>query len=180
MSSPDIEEIDESFLKVGVVTSTHGLKGEVKVYPEVDDPRLFSRFKHLYLINRKGREKLDVERVMYHKNMVILKLSGVDDINSAQGIRNSDLMLPRDEIMSLEENRYFEADLLGIQAVTDDGRVLGCVSEIIHTGANDVYVVRGEDGEILIPAIKSCIKDIDIPEKKMVIVPIEGLIPEEA
>jgi 16S rRNA processing protein RimM len=175
LSNPD--RFNPSWLKVGKVTSTHGLKGEVKVYPEVDDPRLFSGFKKVYLVNPKRSDCLDIERVGYHKSMVILKLSGIDDINAAQAIRNSELMLPREDIMELSDDQYFEADLIGLEAVTEDGRALGSLTEVIHTGANDVYAVRDDSGkEYLIPAIKSCIREIDLTEHRIVIVPMDGLI----
>ena len=177
LSSPDFKSIEESCLKVGVVTSTHGLKGEVKVYPDVDSPRLFSKYKRLYLVTKKGAEELDVERVGFHKNMVILKLSGIDDINAAQAIRGAELMLEKERIGELSEGQYFETDLLGIRVFTEGGVELGVLSEIIHTGANDVYAVRDEEeNERLIPAIKQCIKEVDIEEKRMVIAPMDGLL----
>ncbi len=170
---------NEAYLTIGKVVSTHGLHGEVKVYPLLDDPDRFSSFSHAVTEDGQGK-RIDrkIERVRFFKNLVIVKLSGVDSIEEAQKLRQGALLLPREEVTELNEDQYFEADLLGMEVVSDEGEKLGILREIIHTGANDVYTVRMEDGrDVLLPAIRSCILKVEVKEQRMMVHVMEGLLP---
>lgn len=166
----------QDLLQVGAVTSTHGLRGEVKVFPTTDDPKRYSKLKKVFLGMAEQREKLEIERVRYFKNMVIVKFKGIDDINDAQQYKGAKLYVAREDAVPLAEDEYFAADLIGLLAVSDENEELGSVSDVLQTGANDVYVIRQPNGkELLVPAIKDCIKNIDLSGGKMVVHLLPGL-----
>ncbi|MCR4907936.1 MAG: ribosome maturation factor RimM [Lachnospiraceae bacterium] len=170
---------NESLLTIGKIISTHGLRGEVKVYPTLDNPDRFSCFAHAVLEDKHGeRSDRKIERVRFFKSVVIVKLEGVDSVEEAQKIREGVLLLPREEVTELKSNQFFEADLIGLKVVTDEGEALGTLTGILHTGANDVYSVLMEDGrEVLLPAIKSCILKVEVEEGRMTVHMMEGLLP---
>lgn len=166
----------ENLLQVGVITSTHGIRGEVKVFPTTDDPNRFRKLKQVILDT--GKEQLDMEiaSVKFFKNMVIVKFKGIDDINDVEKYRKAGLYVTRDNAVPLEENEYFIADLIGLEVISDEDENLGVIDDVLQTGANDVYVIKDTQGkEILVPAIKDCIKDVNIEEGKMVIHLLPGL-----
>ena len=174
MSRTNISE----FLIIGKITSTHGLKGEVKVYPTTDDPDRFKSLEEVILVT--GREELflTVEHVKFFKQFVIVKFKEFNDINEIEKYRGASLKIRREEAVELGEDEYFEADLIGMDVVNEDGSPLGKLSDIIHTGANDVYEVHMPDNrEVLIPAIKSCILDVNVQEATMKVHLLEGLMP---
>lgn len=167
----------EDLLQVGVITATHGIRGEVKVFPTTDDPERFSDLKEVILDT--GREKLNltISGVKYFKQFVILKFKGYDDINLVEPFRKKSLWVTRENAVPLEEDEYFIADLIGLTVVTDEGETLGTVSDVLQTGANDVYQVSGENGkEILLPAIKDCILSVSLSEGKMTVHVLKGLL----
>ncbi len=166
-------------MTIGKVISTHGLRGEVKVYPLLDDPDRFTCFSHAWLMDRHGEySDRKIERARFFKNIVIVKMEGVDSVEDAQKIREGSLLLPREEVTELKESQFFEADLIGMNVVTDEGDNLGTLTDILHTGANDVYSVMMEDGrEVLLPAIRSCILKVEVGEKRMTVHMMEGLLP---
>ena len=166
----------EQLLRVGVISSTHGVRGEVKVYPTTDDPNRFKKLKKVVLDI--GREYLDLEisGVKFFKNQVILKFKGIDNINDIEKYKGKDLLVHREDAVALEENENYVADLIDLKVVTDDGKVLGYLTEVMETGANDVYVVETEDGEeLLLPAIRDCILDVDLDEEVMTVHILPGL-----
>lgn len=166
----------EKVLQVGVITSTHGIGGEVKVFPTTDDPKRFLCLKQVLLDTGKERKLLDIERVRFFKQFVILKFRGMDSINEVEGLRRMPLLVTREHAVPLEENEYFIADLEGMQVYTEEA-YLGVLDQVMQTGANDVYVVRMENGkEILIPAIRSCILSVDVEQGKMTVHLLEGLV----
>ena len=167
----------ETMLRVGVISSTHGVRGEVKVYPTTDDPERFLDLEEVILDTGRERLPLKIENVKFFKNMVILKFKGYDNINDIEKYKGRDLYITRDQAVELEEDEYFIADLIGMSVVAEDGTVLGSLADVVPTGANDVYVVRTENGkELLIPAIKECILNVDVEERAMRIHVMDGLL----
>lgn len=166
----------EQLLRVGVISSTHGVRGEVKVYPTTDDVNRFKKLKKVVLDT--GREYIDLEisGVKFFKNLVILKFKGIDNINDIEKYKGKDLLVHREDAVALEENENYVADLIDLKVVTDEGKVLGYLTEVMETGANDVYVVETEDGqELLLPAIRDCILDVDLDEEVMTVHILPGL-----
>ena len=169
----------EDFLKIGVVTSPHGVHGEVRVFPTTEDPDRFRILDEVILQNGSRRETHRIRSVKNAKNMVILKLSGIESMNEAETYRGWELMIPRELGLPLEEDEYYIADLIGMDVLTPDGKHLGVIRDVMQTGANDVYVVDSEEyGEILIPAIKACIIQVNIQDNRMVTELLPGLLPE--
>ena len=167
----------EKLLQVGVITSTHGIRGEVKVFPTTDDPKRFKKLKQVILDTGKEKRDLKVESVKFFKQFVILKFKGIDNINEVERYKRCPLLVTRDHAVPLQEDEYFIADMIGMQVVTEDGAVFGTLKDVIETGANDVYIIESsEHGEVLVPAIKECILDINIEEQKMQIHLMDGLI----
>lgn len=168
----------EKYLEIGVVTSPHGVRGEVKVFPTTDDAGRFRLLDEVLL--REGGDGLvshKVENVKFFKNMVILKLSGVDSMDEAEKIRGREILIPREEGVPLEENEYYFADMIGMKVFSEEGELLGELRDILQTGANDVYVVQSEQhGEVLIPAIKDCIISVNTEEGTMTVHLLPGLI----
>ena len=167
----------ENLLRVGVITSAHGVRGEVKVFPTTDDPKRFKKLKQVILDTGKEKRDLEVESVKFFKQFVILKFKGIDNINEVERYKRCPLLVTRDHAVPLQEDEYFIADMIGMQVVTEDGAVFGTLKDVIETGANDVYIIESsEHGEVLVPAIKECILDINIEEQKMQIHLMDGLI----
>lgn len=166
----------EDLLQVGVITTTHGVRGEVKVFPTTDDPARFKKLKNVILDTGKEKMELEIAGVKFFKNMVILKFKGIDDINEVEKYRKKSLFVTRENAVKLKKDEYFIADLIGVQVRTDEGEELGEITDVLQTGANDVYVIKQADGEeILIPAIRDCVKEVDIEEGKMCVHLLPGL-----
>ena len=166
----------EDLLQVGVITTTHGVRGEVKVFPTTDDPARFKKLKNVVLDT--GRERIDLEiaGVKFFKNMVILKFKGIDNINDVEKYRKKSLYVTRENAVKLKKNEYFIADLIGLKAESEEGEDLGSLSDVLQTGANDVYVLSKEGtSDILLPAIKECVKEVDIEGGKMIVHLLPGL-----
>ena len=166
-----------NILQVGAVTSTHGLAGEVKVFPTTDDPKRFKKLKQVLLDTGKDMLPLEVERVKFFKNMVILKFKGYDRIEDIMGFKGKNLYVTRENAVRLKKDEYFIADLIGMKVYTEDEAYLGELSEVITTGANDVYSVHMENGkDVLIPAIGQCILNVDVEHETMQVHLLEGLL----
>lgn len=164
-------------LQVGVITSTHGVRGEVKVFPTTDDPARFKKLKKVILDTGKENLELEVAGVKFFKNMVILKFKEFDNINDVEKYRQKSLYVTRENAVKLKKNEYFIADLIGLTVWTDEDEELGELTDVLQTGANDVYAVRMADGEeVLIPAIKDCIKEVDVEAGRMTVHLLPGLI----
>ncbi len=167
----------EQYLRVGVISSTHGLKGEVKVFPTTDDPERFRKLKKLYLDTGKEYMPLKVTGVKFFKNQVILKFQEFQDINEIEKYRGKDLLIDREQAVPLAENENFIVDLLDMEVYDEEEKRLGTLTDVLQTGANDVYVVEtDEGGEILLPAIPSCILEVDVEAARMVVRIPEGLL----
>lgn len=167
----------EDILRVGVITTTHGLRGEVKVFPTTDDPKRFKKLKEVLLDTGKERRKLQVESVRFQKNLVILKFKEFDNINDVEQYKKCDLYVSRKNAVKLEENENFIVDLIGLHVVLEDGTEFGIMKDVLQTGANDVYIVEMLDGrEVLLPAIPECILDVDLDSETMTIHLMKGLL----
>lgn len=163
----------KQYLEAGKIVTTHGIKGEIKIMPYTDYPELLCEFDRLFL--GKNHEEINVERSRVFKNMVIAKLEGYDTPEAAEKLRNKILYMHRDDL-ELDEDTYFIQDLIGIEVSdADSGFVYGKITDVMQTGANDVYVVQGKDREYLIPAIPEVVITTDIDENTMTIRPLEGL-----
>ena len=166
-----------NILQVGAVTSTHGLVGEVKVFPTTDDPKRFKKLKQVLLDTGKDMLPLEVEHVKFFKNMVILKFKGYDRIEDIMGFKGKNLYVTRENAVRLKKDEYFIADLIGMKVYTEDEAYLGELTEVITTGANDVYTVHMENGkDVLIPAIGQCILNVDVEHETMQVHLLEGLL----
>ena len=167
----------EQLLQVGVISSTHGIRGEVKVFPTTDDPNRFKKLKQVILDTGREQKDLEIEGVKFFKQFVILKFKGIDNINDIEMYKQRELWIPREEGQDLEEDEYYIADLIGMEVVLEDGSSFGTLTDVMETGANDVYVVEnGEGEEILLPAIRECILDVDVEKNVMTIHLMKGLI----
>lgn len=163
--------------QVGVITSTHGIRGEVKVYPTTDDVRRFKKLKTVTADTGHESLELHVRSVKFFKQFVILSFEEYDDINEVEFLKKASLTIDRSDAVSLDKDEYFVADLIGLKCITDTGETLGEIKDVLETGANDVYVIgQADDSELLIPAIKDCILDVDMEEGIMRIHLLEGLI----
>lgn len=167
----------EELLKVGIISSTHGIKGEVKVFPTTDDPQRFKKLKNVLLDNEKEKRNLNIQGVKFFKKFVILKFEGIDDINDAEKYKGSSLYVTRDQAVKLKKDEYFVADLIGLTVTAEEENLKGILKDVIVTGANDVYVIELSDGrELLLPAIKECVRSVDIEKGEMQIHLLEGLL----
>ena len=166
----------EQFLQVGVISSTHGIRGEVKVFPTTDDPMRFKKLKKVLLDTGRERLELEVQSVRFFKQFAIVKFKGIDNINDIERYKGKGLFVPREDAGPLGEDEYYIADLIGMEVFTEDGH-FGVVKDVMETGANEVYIVESDKhGEVLIPAIRQCVLDVNVEEKKMKIRLMDGLI----
>ena len=164
----------EDLLQVGVITTTHGVRGEVKVFPTTDDPARFKKLKNVVLDT--GKEMIEVAGVKFFKNMVIVKFKGIDNINDVEKYRKKSLYVTRENAVKLKKNEYFIADLIGLQAESDEGEDLGELRDVLQTGANDVYVLSKEGtDDILLPAIRECVKEVNLENGKIIVHLLPGL-----
>lgn len=167
----------EKLLRIGVITTTHGIRGEVKVFPTTDDPRRFDDCDEVILMHKKEALTLHVERVKYFKNMVIVKFKEFHDINEVEQFRKCDIMVTREHAVPLEEGEYFICDIIGADVVEEDGTLIGVVKDVLETGANNVFVIETETGkEVLFPSIPDCIKKVDVENKQVVAYIMPGLM----
>lgn len=167
----------EDLLQVGIITGTHGLKGEVKVFPTTDDKERFLDLQEVLLDTGKDFLELKVEYCKFFKQFVFLKFEGLDDINDVEIYKRCPLLVTRENAVALDEDEYYVADLIGLTIVDDSGVTIGKLENVIKTGANDVYEVLTEDGgRILLPAIKECILDVDMEEKIILVHLMKGLV----
>ena len=167
----------EQLLQVGVISSTHGVCGEVKVFPTTDDVKRFKKLKKVILDTGKEELPLEIEGVKFFKQFVILKFRGIDNINDIEKYKGKRLLVDREHAVKLKKDEYFIADMIGMDVFTEDGELFGALKDVMETGANDVYIIEMSDGkEVLVPAIKQCILDVDIENRKMVIHLLEGLV----
>lgn len=165
------------YLKVGLISNAHGIKGEVKVYPLTDNIKRFSKLKYVFLKVKDEYKKIDVEGVKYLKDFAVLKLSNIENMNEALKLKNEYLYIDRENAVKLPKDSYFITDLIGMDVSTTEGEFLGKITSVFPTGSNDVYEVKADNGKTaLLPAIKDVIIEVDIENKKMLVKLLEGLI----
>ena len=152
--------------QVGAITQTHGIRGEVKVFPMTDDVSRFKNMKELILDTGKEQIVLEVTSARPQKNLVILKFKGIDNINDVEKYKGCGLFVTKENRVKCKKDEYFIADLIGLRAIDEEGEAFGTISDVIQTGANDVYVVMTKQGEeVMIPAIKDCILEVSVEEQ---------------
>ena len=167
----------EEYFEIGQIVNTSGLKGILKIKPFTDDIKKFSNLKTIYIKTKSGLTEFKIEQVRYVKNMVMLKLAGIDTVEEAEKYRNLYIKILRDQEEELEEGSYYVVDILGCKVNTDANQELGKIVDVFQTGSNDVYVVKDEQGkQILLPAIKDVIKNVDIKNKIITVHLLEGLV----
>ncbi len=167
----------EEYFEIGQIVNTSGLKGVIKVKPFTDDIAKFNDLETIYISVKKELKEFKIEQVRFSKNMVFLKLEGIDTIEEAEKYRNLYLKIKRDKDEKLDKDTYYIVDILGCKVYTDEQKELGTVDDVFETGSNDVYVVKDEAGkQVLLPAIKEVIKNIDIENKTIIVHLLEGLI----
>lgn len=167
----------EKYFQVGIITSTHGLAGEVKVFPTTDDARRFKRLKEVILDTGGAQISMEIEGVKFFKQFVILKFKGIDSINDVEKYRKCPLLVPRKDAVRLERDEYFVADLMGVEVRNEEGCRIGVLKRVMETGANDVYVIDLDDGrELLLPAIRQCVLEVDVEAGFMKIHILDGLL----
>ncbi|MDR1663466.1 MAG: ribosome maturation factor RimM [Clostridiales bacterium] len=169
--------MDEAFFEIGTVVKAQGIKGEVRVFPSTDDPERFSLLGEVFLsASGNGVKAYGVQSSRIHNNMVILKLSGIDDRSAAEKLTGSVIKIPPEKALPLEEGEYYIRDLIDMDVFSLEGEKLGVIREVLRTGANDVYAVKPPEGkEFLIPAIKSCVISVSVEERRMTVDLPEGL-----
>lgn len=182
----------EAFFQIGIITSAHGVHGEVKVYPTTDDVKRFKRLKKVIL--RKGElpeggnipgddpeaaggRVLEVESVKFLKKLVVLKFRGIDSMEEAEKCRKYSLLVPRADAVRLRRDEYFIADLIGLNVQDEDGTQIGTLTDVLTTGANDVYAIKLHSGEeLLLPAIRQCVLEVNVESSYIRIHILEGLL----
>lgn len=167
----------DEYLEIGQIVNTNGLKGNLKVKPLTDDITRFEDLEVVYIQKAKELVEFKIQYVKYSKNMVLLKLEGIDNIEEAEKYKNFYIKINREDAVELEDDSYFIVDIIGCEVYTENQELLGKVVDVFPTGSNDVYTVKNSEGkEILLPAIEDVIKDVDIKNKKIIIHLMEGLI----
>lgn len=167
----------QKYFEVGQIVNTFGVKGMLKVKPFTDDVERFEELKKVYICKKEKLEEVEIEEVKYHKDMVLLKVKGIDDMNEAEKVKGLYLKIDRKNAKKLPKDTYFIADLLGLEVYSDTGELLGKVDDIFRTGANDVYVIKNENGkQLLLPGIPDVIKEIDLEKEKIIVHLLKGLI----
>lgn len=155
----------EDLIRVGVIINTFGVKGEVKIYPDID---YFDELERVFIKDKEYK----IEKLREQKGIIIAKFEGIDDINQIESLKNEEVMIALEDRPELPEGKHYVGDLLGLEVITEDGQVLGTLDNIYNTGANDIYEV----GEILLPATDEVIKQIDMENKKIIVHLLKGLI----
>lgn len=165
-----------SYLELGQIVNVKGLKGEVKVNPFTENIERFEELKTVLIKFKNENKEFEIEKVGYHKNQVILKFKGINTVEEAEKLRNSYILIDRNDVEPLEEGVYYITDLLGLEVYTEDGTLLGKVDDIYNTGSNDIYVVKDDLGkQKLLPGIPEVLKNVDLEHGKIIVNLIEGL-----
>ena len=170
----------QQYFEIGKIVNTHGIKGDLKVIPLTDDIKRYDKLEWVYVDINGELKKYIIESVKYHKQNVLLKFKGLDNINDALLLKNSFVKIPRELAIELPSNSYFICDIIGCVVLDENKKILGKVTDVIKTGSNDVYVIKSESNkEVLIPAIKDVIMNVDIQQKIILVKLMEGLMDNE-
>ena len=158
------------YLELGQIVNVKGLKGEVKVNPFTENIERFEELKTVLIKFKNENKEFEIEKVGYHKNQVILKFKGINTVEEAEKLRNSYILIDRNDLEPLEEGVYYITDLLGLEVYTEDGTLLGKVDDIYNTGSNDIYVVKDDLGkQKLLPGIPEVLKNVDLEHGKTIV-----------
>ena len=165
-------------MKFGQIVNTFGIKGMVKVKPFTENTKKrFDNLKKVYIKNKNEKKEYEIEEVKYHKQMVLIKFKGIENPEQANILRNSYLVIDRENEKPLEEGTYYIVDMIGLEVYTEEGEKIGNLEDVFNSGSSDIYVVKDELGkQILLPAIEEVIKKIDMKERKMIVHLIPGLM----
>jgi 16S rRNA processing protein RimM len=166
----------EQYLNIGQIINTHGIKGQVKVYPLTDDVKRFKELKNVYIEKNNAITEHKVESTIISNGFAILKIDGINDLTSAEAYKNCYLKINRDDAVKLPKGSYFISDIIGLEVKTVEDDTLGVIKDVFQTGSNDVYVVDYKGKELLIPAIKDVVKSIDIQKGTVTVKLLEGMI----
>lgn len=168
----------ESYFNVGKIVSTHGIKGEVKVYPLTDDPSRFEELKSVIVEKNGNQSIMNINSIKYVKNSVVLKFNEINDMESAIALKDAMLIINRKDAIKLPKDKFFICDILGCDVFDGKRGYLGKIDDILPTGSNDVYIVKGSPKykEVLIPALKSVVKNVDLENKRIDVELLEGLL----
>jgi 16S rRNA processing protein RimM len=163
---------------IGKIVNTQGIKGHVRVVPQTDDIKRFELLKSISVFVGEHYEKsFDIEAVSYHKSFVILKLKDINDMTAAERLKGYLIKIQREQALPLKIDEYYISDLYGMTVITENGEQIGEISDVILTGANDVYTVTAEgQKDVLIPAVKQYINSVDVEKRVVVIHNSESLI----
>lgn len=164
------------YLSIGQIVNTHGIKGEIKVFPLTDDASRFDKLKEIYIESKDEMTKYQIESIKHLKNTVILKLKGIDTMNDSEKLRNLYIKVGRWDAVRLPKDSFFICDIIESDVFDIHGELLGKLADVLQTGANDVYIVKDDKREILIPALKTVVKEINLQNKKIIVDLPEGLI----
>ncbi len=167
----------EDYFRVGVFASTHGVRGEINLFPTTEDSQRFHKGLPLFLDTGKEMLPLTVEGFKYFKNMVILKFEGYNNINDIEKYKGKELYVDRAHAIPLEEGEYYISDILGAEVISDENEKIGKLVDVMQTGANDVYIIKRPNGkEVLFPVIKECVLDVDTEQKVVRVHVMKGLL----
>ena len=169
--------LSQEFIIIGKVVSTQGNKGEVNVLPLTDSTERFKKLATVFLKNNRGKTITNIEKIRIQKNMVILKLKDIENIEEAKTIVGSFLEVKRKDAVKLPKDTYFIFEIIGLEVYTEDNLFLGKVENVINTGSNDIYIVKDiNNKELFIPAIREVVKNINLEKKRITINIVDGLI----
>ena len=167
----------EDYFKIGIITSSHGVRGEMKVFPTTDDTRRFKKCREVYVEDKTGLVMYEVESARVSPDKVLLKLKGINTPEEAVKLRQRGIFVDREHAVKLSKDEYFIADLIGLEVRNEDGDRIGVIEEVLPTGANDVYQIAMDDGrELLLPAIKDCILEVNVEQGFMRVHVLDGLL----
>jgi 16S rRNA processing protein RimM len=175
-SDEKIESAEPRFIAIGRVIRPHGVRGELAVEVLTDFPERFDTIETIYLGDQQQADEWQVASTRWHKDRILLTLPGCEDRTSAEVLRGLLVQIPIEEAMSLPEDEYYPYQLIGLNVVTTEGEELGRLSEVIFTNANEVYVVVGPRGQMLLPAIADVVDRVDLDTGRMVVKLIDGLL----
>ena len=167
----------QEYFEIGQIVNTFGIKGFVKVNPFTDDMQRFGELNYVFVVRNKELLKMQIEEVKYHKNVVIVKFKGVEDINMAEQYKGCYIRIKREDARKLPKDTYFIADLIGVSVFDENDNFLGKVNDIYNNKVHDIYVIKDDLGkQILLPSTKEIIKQIDVENDRIVVHLIDGLV----
>lgn len=167
----------QEYFEIGQIVNTFGIKGFVKIVPFTDDMERFEELRSVLVVKQKQLIEMEIEEVKYHKNLVLVKFKGIEDINMAEKYKGCYIKIKREDARKLPKDTYFIADLIGISVYDDAGNLLGKVDDIFNNKSHDIYVIKDDLGkQILLPSIKEVIKDVDVDNGKIIVHLIDGLV----